>query len=249
MPQDHAGSSNAPAVAAARAYELIRSAARSGTLNAGDEFTVTSLRAATGSTSAVIRTAVDQLVHDGIFGWTQRMLTLRKSVHVAVNSTDLVHHSTVDGASTEESRVSYLNHTVLRSTPIVRARLHTDAEEVLLIEQTMVLDGAPVFVTASYFADGATEILSKYVDIVEKIRPLVDLPTLFEKLFDSELAEIETSIQAVRCEPNTALALGIEAGTPVLLREAVTIDGAGRSRILNYTHYRADRVSMSDLLD
>jgi GntR family transcriptional regulator len=141
-------------------------------------------------------------------------------------------------------KVEPLEQRVVPSTALIRSRLRVDDPEVLMIEQLATLDSVPIYVRAGYLSvDGAADVNAQRV--VAQGRALTPMAVAFESLFGVPLGECETVIEARSCEERTSRLLEIPEGSPVLVRELLLTGQDGRPRDLSYTHYRADRVSLS----
>ena len=230
-----------------RAYELIRSAIRGGQLRNGEGLTLSSLQVLTGLDSRSVKSAVELLVtHNVLHRESVTGLAVGpRMVQIPVNDHMLGDPTTPGDVISCGLAVVQLEHRMVQSTPVIRERLQTDAGMVLLVEQLGVLDGQTIYVRAGYYTEPDNTALSRAIASVDRMgsRPMADV---FLELFGTEMATCRTSIEAVRCEASAAGHLGVAPGSPVLLRETLVGDSCGRARALSYTHYRSDRVSISD---
>jgi len=237
-----------PPPAVSRAYELIRSAIRGGQLRDGEGLTLSSLQVLTGLDSRSVRSAVELLVaHNVLHREMVTGLTVGpRMVQIPVNDHVLGDPAMPGDVIVTGLTVVQLEHRIVQSTPVIRERLQTGAATVLLVEQLGVFDGQTIYVRAGYYTEVDNTALSRAIATVDRVtgRPMSET---FLELFDTGMATCRTSIEAVRCEASTAGHLGVQPGSPVLLRETLVTDVNGRARALSYTHYRSDRVSISDM--
>jgi DNA-binding GntR family transcriptional regulator len=96
------------------------------------------------------------------------------------------------------------------------------------------LDGVPVAVDTSFFADSTKPDLAG-----------VDFRTasLFRILLDAgfDLARAETTIEAHGADSKLAHRLGIEVGKPILVMRQIIVDAAGRPLLSSTVQYVGDR--------
>lgn len=239
---DHA---SAPGV---RAYELLRTAIRAGDFAPATRVPVDELSRATGIGHDAVLGATQRLARQGVVRIDSDGAVVAHPRFVQISVVDLALGDpsapgrVVDG----EFRVDEVEHRVVQSTPVIRARLDTDADRVLMVEQRGVFCGETLYVRVGYYAEDDPHRLSRAM-IAEDVPPIAPMKEVFQRLFGAPLGSTSTSVHAVRSDPATATTLGIRAGTPVLLRESTIVDADGRPRTFSYTHYRADRVSLSDV--
>jgi GntR family transcriptional regulator len=106
-----------------------------------------------------------------------------------------------------------------------------------VVEVLVLFDGEPMSRRASYVRAGD--------EPVERLYDAVPLTLAFEKVFGIEFGNAEYSIEAVPAGANISRLLEIEPGAPVLIQERLLRDRLGVPQELSYTHYRADRVSLT----
>lgn len=129
---------------------------------------------------------------------------------------------------------------VVSASAFVTSRLRCHADEVLLTELLVSGRNGPRWVRTTYHhADDPTELARRYAAVIAA-DPVPDLAATFSALFGVELGSQETTLQAVRCEDDTARLLGVPVGVPVLLRETAFFDTAGVGRALSFVHLHPD---------
>lgn len=239
------GHSDAPSV---RAYELLRTAIRAGDFGPTGRVAVDELSRATGIDAETVQGAARQLARHGIVRIDSDGAVVSRPRFVQISVVDLAlgDPSCPGSVVSGEFRVDEVEHRVVQSTPVIRARLRTDVDRVLMVEQRGVFDGETIYVRVGYYAEDDPHSLSRAM-IAEDQPPIAPMKEVFRRLFGAGFGTAATTVQAVRSDPATASTLGVRAGTPVLLRESTIADESGRPRTFSYTHYRSDRVSLSDL--
>lgn len=233
-----------------RAYELIRTSLRGGNLAEREDLTIPALALTIGMDVAVVQDAVAMLANEGLvrIGPESEVEIGPRMVQIPVNDLVVRDPSLLGRKIRNDLRVVELEHKVVRSTPVIRERLRSTASLVLMVEQLGVFDEQPIYLRVGYYDEDDHHALSRRIIAEDEQATRRPMSTVFLDLFGIPLASCQTSVEAVRCEAGTAQALGIEPGTPVLLRESLILDRQGRPRALSYTHYRSDRVSLSDAL-
>lgn len=171
---------------------------------------------------------------------------------VVINSDDIIPESLRPGGSGRPNpaafRVHELKHQVVPSTPLVRERLMTDAEMVLLVEQVALFDGEPLYLRSSYHcAKDDPWQLSRVIKELDATDPMPALQECFERVYGEPFGGSWTAFEAVGCERRTAEILGVTEGFAVLLREMIFFDAARKPWELSFTHYRSDRILVESL--
>jgi DNA-binding GntR family transcriptional regulator len=130
----------------------------------------------------------------------------------------------------------------------VLARLGVSADTVLQVSQRAVLDQRPLWCRTTYHLLDPTDTRSS-AEQMQYARQLMDgrspLKEAFEAFFQTAIASVASSIDAVRADDLVARQLDVAEGTVVLLRELVMSAADGAPRLLGYTHFRPDRVVMT----
>jgi GntR family transcriptional regulator len=126
---------------------------------------------------------------------------------------------------------------------MIRGLFGSHVESVLVFEQLLSVDDDPICVHTIYI-DSALD-----PEIVqERLKAIDHSPKLtadaFEEFFHARLGNVVNYIKSIGCGPEAAKIFGVIEGTPVLLRETVHIDEYGVPRMLAYSHYRGDAVSL-----
>ena len=157
-------------------------------------------------------------------------------------------HQTVisDGVVNDGIRLRLIEHSLVPSSPLIRARMRMDDASVSMLEQLGTLDDQPLFVRVSYhLPEQFTPISQLWRDAA--FEPFeVGTSEAFRRHFGVELGHTESSVEAVRSDNRTATSLRVSVGSPMMLREMVLTGVDGVVRELSFTHFRADRVALHD---
>jgi DNA-binding GntR family transcriptional regulator len=137
-----------------------------------------------------------------------------------------------------------LLHRVVPATPIVRQRLATEDDRVLLVEQVVSLGDEPLFHAVGYSPVDTADHVSSTIRALDRHPRRLDMDALFLELFGVPLGRVAVGVGAVRADLRTARLLKIEPGTATLVREFWQYDAAGRPRSYNFTQFRPDRVRL-----
>lgn len=150
----------------------------------------------------------------------------------------------LDDGAVAEVRLRVIEHALVTSTPLIRARMQTDHDSVAMLEQHASLDDEPLFVRVSYHLSSDLDPISRAWRQHVEGQEVGTMADLFRRLFGRELARTESSVEAVRSDARTALSLRVPVGSPMILREMVLTADDGVVRELSFTHFRADRVAL-----
>lgn len=217
-----------------RAYELVRSLIRSGFLLQDEQLVEERLIKTFGISRASVREALQQLANEGLVSRQRRSGTRVGSHYYQVPVDDILPWSTPPGFMVRRT-----DNREVPSTPAIRAALATDAPRVGLVEHLFEHvtpeETVAIGVRIAYYR-------SEY----QQPAFWASCPSLsdaFRVVFGAELADVETVVDAVACDADTARTLGVREGSPVLLREQRLRDSNGVVQEYSFSHYRADRVS------
>ena len=142
-----------------RAYELLRSAIRTGFLPAGTQLVEYELAKALSTSRNALRVALQLLADEGVVERNPRSGTIITSaiVQITLNEMDAearVHTSgrLADLAPTEVFDEDLLDEQVIPASPYIRQRMQTDDEFVLMHERLISVRGEPHHVWLGYVA-------------------------------------------------------------------------------------------------
>jgi GntR family transcriptional regulator len=215
-----------------RAHDLVRAAIRSGDLRPGDRLEELVLVRELATSRNAVREALQMLADEGLVTRAPR-----EGTTVVGSVLELPLDDLIPPTGPADIAIVRLNNRRVPSTPLIRDRLQTSADEVGVIEQLFTFRGEPIGVWIDYYN----------ADVVqpEQWGVCPDLRTAFEHIYGTPLGWVETTIEARPCEPRTMRLLGLDERLPMLVKEHVMYDTQGVPRDLTYAHYRADRVSFT----
>jgi GntR family transcriptional regulator len=227
-----------------RAHDGIRAAIRIGLLPRDEQLVEDSLVRSLATSRNAVREALRILAQEGLVVREPRRGTVVSGRILEISISELV-PAGCDGADPlVKVGVEPVEHRVIPSTGLLRMRLETNEDEVLMIEQVATFEGEAIYVRTAYLRLGPTpQLLAERV--TEQGHQLPPVGTAFESLFGVPIGDRDTVVEARSCDERTSRLLRIPEGSPVLMREVLLRDSGGTPRELSYTHYRADRVSLS----
>ncbi|WP_197375283.1 GntR family transcriptional regulator [Mycolicibacterium baixiangningiae] len=224
-----------------RAYEILRSAIRTGYFPAGQQLVEHELAKALSTSRNALRVALQLLAEEGVVERNPRSGTIITSamVQITLNEQDMdsrVHTSgriaEVPTADVFEDHV--LDERVLPTSPYVRRRMQSDEDFVRMHERLITVRGEPHHVWIAY--------VSADVDY-SSMRPNGARLEVFRERFGVEFGRSEDNLEAVPCELRTSRLLQVAPGSPILLRETRMFGVDGRVHELLFRYNRGDRVS------
>jgi GntR family transcriptional regulator len=164
------------------------------------------------------------------------VLSLNASQNASHN--DLAAPAACVGAQYQE-----LDIKLVPASPVLKERLEVDDDVVLLVEHLLSARGEPIYIRAAYLSAGD--------DVESRIKRVRDIystshstPIAMRELFGTEIGRVETTVEAVPCEPRTGRILGLAPGAPILLRERRIFGTDDRPYELSFTHLRGDRTAL-----
>jgi len=217
-----------------RAYELIRSLIRSGFLVNDEQLVEERLVKAMGIPRSPVREALRQLALEGLVERRQRVGTRVRRDYFQVPVDDILPWRTPPGFTVRRT-----DNRIVPSTPAIRAHLGTSDDKVGLVEHVfehITGDGSePLGVRIAYYRSHFTQPRSW--------QSCPSLADAFFLVYGVPLGDVQTVIDAVACDAETAALLRVREGSPVLMREQILRDAEGTVQEYTFSHYRADRVS------
>lgn len=228
-------------------YEQLRAGLRSGVFTPDALLEEKRVMEATSAGRNAVRRALRILAGEGLLNRTPRNGTSIARPILVIPSGEVLPQGSTGTDASARITVREIDNGVTSTTPLIRSRLGTDINQVAFAEQVFLADGEPYSVRISYMliSDEAAPDPGAVADTITELdrRPL-DYEAVFERLYGTAFGRSESTVEAVACEEPTAELLGIPAGAPVLLREVLVYDSAGRLRDLSYTYSRGDRVAL-----
>jgi GntR family transcriptional regulator len=229
-PRAVGGSAHGRHTSTRRVRDILRASIASGLTFSHDGLTEDFLVRELGASRNSVREALQMLSEEGLLDRRRRVGTSVAGSVVRIPINDIV------APAHGEVKIRWVERRVVPASAFIREALRTDAEEVGMIEHLFLLFGQPVGVRSLYF--------DKNVDIVET--PVAMTRTAaFPFAFGSAIGEVETVVEATTSDAKTSRLLGVAVGSPVLVRQQIVYDVHGEPREIEFTHFRADRVSLS----
>lgn len=226
--------SNATSNQTRRAYGLIRSLIRSGFLIDDEQLVEDRLVKTMGIPRARVREALQQLAADGLVERRRRTGTRVKQEYFQVPIEDILPWRTPP-----EFAIRQIDNRVVPAIPAIGAQLGTRDEMLGLVEHVFELvtraGVEPLGVRIAYYRARYSQ-----PKVWQRCPSLAEA---FALVYGVPLGKVDTVIDAVACDVDTARLLDLREGSPVLMREQVLCDVEGTVQEYTFSHYRADRVS------
>jgi GntR family transcriptional regulator len=217
-----------------RARDLIRSGIRAGELHTEGALAEDALIRSLSTSRNAVRQALQMLAAEGLLDRRPN-----RGTTIVGSILDVEFDQLVPSAAflTQRASVREIDHRQIAGTAYIKGRLQTTDERIDVSEVLISVDAEPISVRASYIvAPGGP---------VERVAEIVPFAEAFKRVFGLPLGDSQAAIGAVLTGPSTSRLLGVAEGTPVIVEEMLLSDINGMPRELSYTHYRADRVSLS----
>ncbi|MCL8027668.1 GntR family transcriptional regulator [Nocardioides bruguierae] len=224
----------APSNQVRRAYEHVRSLIRSGFLINDEQLVEDHLIKTFGVSRASVRLALQQLAAEGLVVRQRRSGTRVAQDYYQVPVDDILPWQAPAGFM-----VRITDDRIVPSTPLIRKRLEITAESVGLVEHVFERvrphGVEPIGVRIAYYRPGYQQ--------PARWATCPSLADAFRSVFGVDLGHIDTVVDAVAVDADTARLLDLREGAPVLMREQVLHGTDGVPYEYTFSHYRADRVS------
>ncbi|RFA08231.1 hypothetical protein B7R54_02575 [Subtercola boreus] len=213
-----------PSTTVARTYESVRSAIRSGALPSGTRIDEADVIRSLSSSRTAVREAFTWLAEEGLVERRQRSGTVVTRVPNSFTGdrfTGLVEHLLYDRVDPAPGPVA--------------ARI-VSGGRMRVLSHLLLTGGEPVAVRTVYRSAEQP---------AEGARPEVSgsAQSDFRATFGIDLARIDTTVEAIGCDEQTAQLLRVAPGSPILLREQVLVGVDGAARLLSQAHYAGARSS------
>lgn len=217
-----------------RAYELVRANLRSGWLPRNKPLVESELVKSTGLSRTSVRHALARLAGDGL---------VERKRHTGTHATHDYYQLPIDDVLPSQPPPGFmyrkLSDNIVPMAPMIRRFLESEDPEVGIIEQIyerVSADGIePICLRTAYYRSSIIQPESWPV--------CPNLEFAFQYVFGVPLGDIETVIDAMACDEDTAKLLRIRPGAPLLVREQRLRDENGVVQEYSFSHYPADRVS------
>lgn len=221
-----------------RLHGLIRSGIRLGLLSSREQLVENHLVDVYSTSRNAVREAMSVLADEGLVARSPGRGT------VVVGR---IHELAMDDFSREQdSDHEYVSILIEQArvpvTPLLRQRLRTDGPSVWLAEWLTLRDGEPLCIGTRYSLGCRMRELG-----TDASAP--DLPVRFRSAYGRELGQIRTTVESLTCDERTGRVLGVEPGSPLLLRERLLLDSDGVPWEWNHTFFPGARVSLRTVTD
>lgn len=216
-------------------HQLLRSSIKSGVLRQGESLPEDFLVEHLHTTRASVRIALLMLADEGLVVRQRRVGTVVHGKPIQIPTQDVV----------DETRSGPLEYRLIADHAfpahvLIRSRMPTDSDRLRMIEYLIRSRGIPIGVLVAFQ-------ISADAGIFEHNLHVDDIATTFVSVYGRPFGRMETCIDAVAADRETATLLGIREGAPLLVRDQVLSDADGNVHELAYAHYRADMVSFRSI--
>ncbi|MFT4087695.1 MAG: GntR family transcriptional regulator [Gordonia sp. (in: high G+C Gram-positive bacteria)] len=186
-----------------------------------------------------IRRALQMLASDGLVERHTRTGTVVTSAIVEFSATGVLPTTNV-----ADLRVVELDQAVVPTPPVIARRMATDSPAVLAFTQLGLMGDVPLYVRSGYAPqlDVGPDFFDQVVESDQDFRPTA---IAFRQLFGADLGRVETAVEWAPAGSVLSPLLGLDPGTPLLMRDMVLFDVHGLARELSFTYFRGDRVSLT----
>lgn len=221
-----------------RVYTMLRSAIRNGTADVGTPFVEDRLIAELDASRNSVREALRQLAQDRLVKRVPRQGTRVDRIPRQITLGEI----TLQQPDARFEAVE-LDQREIPTSIFIGGNLAQHADKALMVEYLIRFDGEPLGLQTCYWRAGATPR-----------RPAIDtadytLAGAFESAFGCALGQVNTSVEAVACDPRTAKFLALPEGAPILLSERDLRDREGMTHEVSYTYYSGAAVHFRSMLD
>jgi len=243
-----------------RTYEQLRASIRVGLTDPDTQFRELTISQEFGASRNSVRVALAMLAADGLITRGPRRGTIltKQIIDFPVDRV-LPRHFDVDPATATHGMVVLdLESAVLTTPPLIAELLQTDVERIVSYEQLAIFDGEPVYVRSGvspieydaeqYFARIAScnaAVAAITAGGTDDSAPAIEMEFVFELLFGVPFGHCRSRVEVVGADEHLARLIGVEQGSPLLLRQQVNYDVNGVAREFSFTHYRGDRATLT----
>jgi GntR family transcriptional regulator len=247
-----------------RTYEQLRASIRVGLTDPDTQFRELTISQEFGASRNSVRVALAMLAADGLITRGPRRGTIlaKQIIDFPVDRV-LPRYFDVDPATATHGMVVLdLESAVLTTPPLIAELLETDVPRIVSYEQMAIFDGEPVYVRSGvspieydaeqYFAriascNAAVAAITAADPAApgDPTAPQIEMEFVFELLFGVPFGHCRSRVEVVAADEHLAKLLGMEHGSPLLLRQQVNYDVNGVAREFSFTHYRGDRTTLT----
>lgn len=212
-------------------HQLIRSSIKSGLLHEGDPLTEEDLVQQLRTTRASVRFALQLLADEGLVTRQRRIGTFVRGKPVQIPMQDVV--DTQAGGPLD---YRLIGDNTFPAHGLIRSRMPTDRSQLRMVEYLISSEGTTIGTLVAFQIDPSIDMF--------RHRPAIhDIATTFEAIYRRPFGRMDTWIDAVDADMETAALLGVNPGAGLLVRDQTLSDADGVIHEFAYAHYRADMVS------
>lgn len=228
-----------------RVYELLRAAMRDGSIGTTDQLVEHLLVGTYGASRNSVRQALQTLADQGLLRRERRTGTNLAHEIVPIPVGEVGPRAWTGTANEGRLKVRTVECTRIPAGPALQERLRYEGDHVVLLEQTGLFDGEPLYHRTAFLAVDLTpqELMARVESIHRGGYP--PMPVAFEVVFEEAYGGSTYSVEAVAADERIAPALEIPVGTPTMLRELTTLGASGRPGELSFTYFRPGHAALS----
>lgn len=179
---------------------------------------------------SAVREALQQLRDEGLLARRQRVGTRVSGAVLQLPLYELLIPD-LEGSF----KLKWTEVRTVPATVIIKENLNIESAEVNLVECLVLLGDEILGVNSNYLAMNVSEIPMPTV-----ARTLQDA---FLLTFGRDLGTSTNTIESTACDSQTARLLRVPVGSPLLTRMQTLYDVDGNPHIVQFSHFRGDRVS------
>ena len=226
-----------------RVYELIRSGIRRGTMPHDEVLSEQHLIETLGATRNAVRKALQMLADDGVVLRARRAGTSIAHDIVAVRDGEVGPRAWAGMPDAGRLTVETRECRRITAPAVIQEFIGSDVESVILLEQIGRMNAKPLYLRVGYcITDFEVDEFIQRVESNHGEYP--PIAVAHHRIFGTTYGGSSSVVEAISCQERAAELLEMQVGSPVLLRELITRDTAGRPSELSFTHFRADRVAI-----
>ncbi|GAA1855103.1 phosphonate metabolism transcriptional regulator PhnF [Pseudonocardia ailaonensis] len=212
-------------------HQLIRSSIKSGLLHEGDSLPEDDLVQQLQTTRQSVRFALQLLADEGLVTRRRRIGTLVQGKPVQIPMQDVM-----DARTSGPLEYRLVGDNTFPAHGLIRSRMPTDRSQLRMIEYVISSGSTRIGTLVAFQIDPNRDMFVH--------KPAVDdIATTFEMIYGRPFGGMQTWIDAVGADEETAALLGVSPGASLLVRDQVLSDSDGVVHEFAYAHYRADIVS------
>lgn len=230
-PRSVGGSAGSRHRSARLVHQLIRSSIKTGLLRRGDSLSEDVLVQQLKTTRSSVRFALQLLADEGLVSRQRRIGTFVQGKPIQIPMQDVV-----DARTSSPLEYRLIGDNTFPAHGLIRSRMPTDRSQLRMIEYVISSEGTPIGTLVAFQID-------PNIDMFVHKPAVDDIATTFRAIYGRPFGRMDTWIDAVDADEQTAALLGISPGAGLLVRDQTLADADGVIHEFAYAHYRADMVS------